>query len=392
MFSEILVKTFIKDKENIQKEYVRNKYGYLAGVVGIVLNLFLFIVKISVGVLTSSIAVTADAFNNLSDMASSVVTIIGFKLASIPPDKEHPFGHGRLEYISALVVAFMVMIVGVQFIKSSIERILNPVPIKFEIIPLILLIASILVKAWLSRFNKYVGEKIDSSALKAAALDALGDVFTSSCVVISFFAAKFTNLPIDGYVGIVVSLAILYAGYSLVKETISPLLGEAPDPELVKAINQGVLSYENVNGVHDLIIHNYGVGKCIASIHAEIPADIDIMTIHDIIDTAEREISEKLKIHLVIHMDPICIENEEIATAREEVEKIIKYNPVIKSMHDFRIIGHGEHKNLIFDVVVDNEKLTKIMSEEDLKENIEKCIKDVHPEYNCVITIDREYH
>lgn len=392
MFSELLVRTFIKDKENIQKEDVRNKYGYLAGIVGIISNLALFAVKLFVGILTSSIAVTADAFNNLSDMASSVVTIIGFKLASIPPDKEHPFGHGRLEYISALVVAFMVMLVGIQFVKSSIERILNPVGVKFEFISLILLIISILVKVWLSRFNKYIGDKIDASALKAASLDALGDVFTSSCVVISFFISKFTTIPIDGYVGIAVSLAILYAGYSLVKDTISPLLGEAPDPELVKAINQGVLSYEHVNGVHDLIIHNYGVGKCIASIHAEIPADIDIMTIHDIIDTAEREISEKLKIHLVIHMDPICIENEEIATAREEVEKIIKYNPVIKSMHDFRIIGHGEHKNLIFDVVVDNDKLEKIMCEDELKENIKKCIKDVHPEYNCVITIDREYH
>lgn len=392
MFSELLVRTFIKDKDNIKNEGVRNKYGYLAGIVGIISNFTLFAIKLFVGILTSSIAVTADAFNNLSDMASSVVTIIGFKFASMPPDKEHPFGHGRLEYISALVVAFMVMLVGIQFVKSSIERILNPVAVKFEIIPLILLIISILVKVWLSRFNKFIGEKIDSSALKAAALDALGDVFTSSCVVISFFISKFTTIPIDGYVGIAVSLAILYAGYSLVKETISPLLGEAPDPELVREINQGVLSYEHVNGVHDLIIHNYGVGKCIASIHAEIPADIDIMTIHDIIDTAEREISEKLNIHLVIHMDPICIENEEIAAAREEVEKIIKYNPVIKSMHDFRIIGHGEHKNLIFDVVVDNDKFEKIMNEEELKQTIEKCIKDVHPEYNCVITVDREYH
>lgn len=392
MFSEILIKTFIKNKENIQEEDIRNKYGYLAGIVGILSNFTLFVVKLFVGILTSSIAVSADAFNNLSDMASSVVTIIGFKLASIPPDKEHPFGHGRLEYISALVVAFMVMLVGIQFVKSSIERILNPVPVKFETIPLILLIISILVKVWLSRFNKFMGEKIDSSALKAASLDALGDVFTSSCVVISFFISKFTTLPIDGYVGIAVSLAILYAGYSLVKETISPLLGEAPDPELVKAINKSVLSYDYVNGVHDLIIHNYGVGKCIASIHAEIPADIDIMTIHDIIDTAEREISEKLKIHLVIHMDPICVENEEISTARDEVEKIIKYNPIIKSMHDFRIIGHGEHKNLIFDIVVDNDKLEKIMCEDELKESIKESIKDVHPEYNCVITVDREYH
>lgn len=392
MFSKVLVKTFIKDSENIENEDVRNKYGYLAGIVGIIANFILFAVKLSVGLLTSSIAIMADAFNNLSDMASSVITIVGFKLASIPPDKEHPFGHGRLEYISALIVAFMVMLVGFQFVKSSIDRILNPVPIKFEIIPFILLFISILVKIWLSSFNKFMGGKINSSALKAASVDAMGDVFTSSTVLISFLAAKFTSLPIDGYAGIIVSVAILYAGYSLVKETISPLLGEAPDPELVRGINQAILSYEHIQGVHDLIIHNYGVGKSIASVHAEIPADIDIMTIHDIIDTAEREISEKFKTHLVIHMDPICIETEEVAYTKSEVEKIIKYNPVIKSMHDFRIVGHGENQSIIFDVVVDNDKMVKIMTEEELKEDIINAIKDVHPEYNCIITIDRDFH
>lgn len=392
MFSKLLVKTFIKDNENIENEDVRNKYGYLAGIVGITANFILFVVKLSVGLLTSSIAIMADAFNNLSDMASSVITIVGFKLASIPPDKEHPFGHGRLEYISALIVAFMVMLVGIQFVKSSIDRILNPVPITFEIIPFILLFISILVKVWLSRFNKFMGSKINSSALKAASVDAMGDVFTSSTVLVAFLAAKFTSLPIDGYAGILVSVAILYAGYSLVKETISPLLGEAPDPELVAGINQAILSYEYIQGVHDLIIHNYGVGKSIASVHAEIPADIDIMTIHDIIDTAEREISEKFKTHLVIHMDPICVETEEVAYTRSEVEKIIKYNPVIKSMHDFRVVGHEEHQSLIFDVVVDNDKMVKIMTEEELKEDIINAIKDVHPEYNCIITIDRDYH
>ena len=201
-------------------------------------------------------------------------------------DKEHPFGHGRMEYLSALVVAFMVMLVGVQFVKTSFERILNPVAVSFEIIPFILLLISLLIKLWLSRFNKYMGLKINSTALKAASVDALGDVFTSSCVLISFLAAKFTTLPIDGYVGLIVSAAILYAGYSLIKDTISPLLGEAPDEELVKKIKQGVLSYDNIIGVHDLIIHNYGVGKCMASIHAEIPSNIDLVTIHEIIDSA----------------------------------------------------------------------------------------------------------
>ena len=389
MFSNFLVEKFIKNGENVQREDVRNNYGYLAGIVGIFINLLLFIVKISVGLLTSSIAVTADAFNNFSDMVSSVITIVGFKLASIPPDKEHPFGHGRLEYISALIVAFMVMLVGVQFIKSSIERILNPMPIKFQFVPFFLLTISIFAKFWLSRFNKFIGTKINSSALKAASVDALGDVFTSSCVVVSFLAAKFTTLPIDGYIGVLVSLAILYAGFSLVKETISPLLGEAPNPELISAINKHVLSYKHITGVHDLIVHNYGVGRCIASIHAEIPASINIMTIHDVIDEAEREISRDLKVHLVIHMDPICIETEEVSTAREEVEKIIESHPSIKSMHDFRVVGSGDSKNLVFDIVVFHEST---MPDEKLKEYITKSIKDIHPNYNCIITVDRDYN
>lgn len=389
MLSNFLIKVFVGKIED--KEKARNKCGYLAGFVGILANLLLFAIKLTVGLLVGSIAITADAFNNLSDAASSIITIVGFKLSTMPADKEHPFGHGRMEYISALIVAFMVMLVGFQFVKSSIERILNPESISFELIPFILLFVSIFIKLWISRFNKFIGEKIDSSALKAASVDALGDVFTSSCVVISFLAAKFTTLPIDGYIGVLVALAILYSGFSLVKETISPLIGEAPDPELVKAINDGVLSYSNIIGVHDLIIHNYGVGKCMASIHAEIPANIDIMKIHDIIDTAERELSEKLNIYLVIHMDPICMISEEVKNALVEVQKIIDYNPLIKSMHDFRVVGEGEKKNLIFDVVIDSAKLNKVMTQEELKEKLIHDVKVIHPQYNCIITIDHDF-
>lgn len=392
MISNLLVKSFIKHSDNIQDEYVRNKYGYLAGVVGILMNFLLFGFKLAIGLLTSSIAVMADAFNNLSDMASSIVTIIGFKLSSVPPDEEHPFGHGRLEYISALVVAFMVMLVGVQFIKSSFERILNPVPIKFEIIPFIILLISILIKIWLSRFNNFIGKKIDSSALKAAALDAMGDVVTSSCVVLSFLAAKFTSIPIDGYVGIVVALLILYAGFSLVKDTINPLLGEAPDEELVNSIIDGLMSYDMVIGVHDLIIHNYGVGKSIASIHAEIPSDKDILDIHEIIDTAERELSEKLKIYLVIHMDPVNVQDEEIYETRQELEDMLKQNPYILSIHDFRIVGKGERKNLIFDVVVDPNELDRNVTKDEIKKNITKLVKEAHPCYGCIIGIDRKFY
>jgi cation diffusion facilitator family transporter len=392
LLSNLLVKSFVKDNENIQDEDVRNKYGYLAGIVGIFMNFLLFAFKLTIGLFTSSIAVMADAFNNLSDMASSVITIVGFKLSCAPPDEEHPFGHGRLEYLSALIVAFMVMLVGVQFIKSSVERILNPLPIKFEMIPFIILFMSILIKIWLSRFNKFIGKKIDSSALKAASLDAMGDVVTSSCVVLSFLAAKYTTIPVDGYVGIVVSLLILYAGFTLVKDTINPLLGEAPDEELVNSIVDGLMSYDMVIGVHDLIIHNYGVGKSIASVHAEIPSDKDILDIHEVIDTAERELSEKLKIYLVIHMDPVNVQDEEIYETRQELEDMLKQNTYILSMHDFRIVGKGKRKNLIFDVVVDPNELDRNITKEEIKANITNLVKSVHPEYGCIIGVDRKFY
>lgn len=391
MISNFLVKTFIKNSENTKDKDVRNSYGFLGGIIGIIVNFILFIIKFTVGMLVSSIAVTADAFNNLSDAASSIITIAGFKMANMPADEKHPFGHGRMEYLSALAVAFMVMLVGLQFVKSSFERILNPEIIKFELIPFILLIVSIFLKLWLSRFNKFIGNKIDSSALKAASVDALGDVFTSICVAISLLAAKFTTFPIDGYIGIIVALFIVYSGFSLVRETINPLLGEAPDPELVKDIETMLLSYDNITGVHDLIVHNYGPGRCMASVHAEIPSDIDIMKIHNIIDEAERDISKKLNIYLVIHMDPICLSDDEIKAAYKEVTKIIKYNPLIKSMHDFRIVGEGNEKNLIFDIVVNSKALNKVMDEEDLKKDIIKSIKEIHPNYNCIITVDHDY-
>lgn len=392
MISNFLVKTFIKNSENVKDKKVRNNYGFLGGIVGIITNVILFVIKFSVGMLVSSIAVTADAFNNLSDAASSIITILGFKMANRPADKEHPFGHGRIEYLSALIVAFMVMLVGLQFVKSSFEKIINPEATKFEWVSFILLIISIFLKFWLSRFNKFIGEKINSSALKASSVDALGDVFTSTSVVISLLVSKFTSFPIDGYIGIIVALVIIYSGFSLIRETINPLLGEAPDPELVKDIETMMLSYDNIIGVHDLIVHNYGPGRCMVSAHAEIPSNIDVITIHNIIDKAEREISEKLDIYLVIHMDPVCLSDDEIKKAYKEVEKIIKYNPLIKSMHDFRIVGEGDEKNLIFDVVVDSKSLNKLMSETELKDNIIKSIKELHPNYNCIITVDHDYN
>ncbi|OPJ65868.1 cation diffusion facilitator family transporter [Clostridium chromiireducens] len=390
MFFNFIVHRFIKDNSNVKDDKVRNAYGVIGGIVGILLNVILFIIKLSVGMIVSSIAIMADAFNNLSDAASSLITILGFKLSNKPADREHPFGHGRIEYLSALIVAFMVMLVGIQFIKSSFERIVNPTPVTFELVPFLLLFVSIFFKVWLSRFNKFMGEKINSAALKASSTDALGDVFTSTCVVISFLAAKFTTFPIDAYIGMIVALFIVYSGFNLVRDTINPLLGEAPDDELVNSITEMVTSYDNILGTHDLIIHNYGPGKCMASIHAEIPSDISVVAIHEIIDKAEREISKALRIYLVIHIDPICVIEGEVKSAYDEILSIIKKYDYIDSIHDFRVVGEGEVKNLIFDVVIEPSKVSPI-SDDELAKLISDGVKKYHPSYNCVITVDKHY-
>ncbi len=391
MLTNYLLKIALKGSTDFKDRTVRGKVGYLSGIIGIIVNLLLFAIKLAVGLIVSSVAVLADAFNNLSDAASSIITIIGFKLSDKPADKEHPYGHGRIEYISALIIAFLVMLVGFQFIKSSIDRIINPTPVNFEWVPFILLFVSIFFKVWLSLLNKNLGNKINSSSLKATATDAIGDVFTTSVVVISFFVSRFTTFPVDGYIGCIVAVIILYAGFNLIRDTVNPLIGEAPDAELVKELTEGVLSYDYITGVHDLIVHNYGPSRTMASIHAEIPADIPIMVIHEIIDKAERELSEKLQLHLVIHMDPICIMTEEVIKIKNEVTKAIKYNPLIKSMHDFRVIGEGDHRTLIFDIIVDAKNLGRVISEEKLKTMLCEAVKEINPHYECIITVDKEY-
>lgn len=388
MFSNFLVKRFVKNYDNVSDIKVRGAYANLAGIVGIVTNLILFIIKLSVGLFSNSVSILADAFNNLSDAASSIITIIGFKMANKPADAEHPFGHGRIEYITAMIVSFMVMLVGLQFVKTSFQKIINPILVTFELWPFILLLISIGFKFWLSKFNKSIGNKINSSTLKATATDAMGDVFTSTTVVISFLISKFTTLPIDGYIGIVVALAIVYSGFSLIKETLSPLLGEPPDPVLVSDITDMVMSYDNITGIHDLIVHNYGPGRIMASIHAEIPSNIDIMEIHHIIDTAEREISKKLNIYLVIHMDPICVDTDEIIEARNIVKDVLSKYEDVKSFHDFRVVGENSNKNLIFDIEVSPTCLANEIASAKLLDNIEKDIKEKSPEYRCVITVD----
>lgn len=392
MFSNLLIKMFIKNPNKLEDETVRTSYGYMASIVGVIANIILFVVKLMIGLITASIAITADAFNNLSDAISSVITIVGFKFAAMPADKEHPYGHGRFEYIAALIVAFIVMIVGFEFARTSFERIIHPSPVKFALIPFILLIVTIFIKIWLSIFNKTIGKKINSAALKATALDALGDVFASTCVAISLLLAKFTSFPIDGYVGVAISLFIIYAGISLIKETINPLIGEAPDPEFVKKIEEKILSYKYISSVHDLIIHNYGVGKSMASIHVEFPSDVDILEMHNIIDEAEREMSEHYNLYLTIHMDPIYLAKGQHAIVKSEIEKMVEYNPIIKSMHDFRIIECSDRTDLRFDIVVNGNKSKNVMTDEELISFIKTEIESKYPTYKIIITIDKEFN
>lgn len=391
MISQKLITKFIKNSEDIKNKKVRERYGYLGGVVGILVNLVLFLIKITAGLLVNSIAVIADAFNNLSDVGASLVTIFGFKLSSKPADKEHPFGHGRIEYISGLIVAFLVILVGFEFIKSSFERIKNPVPVEFSLLPFILLIISISFKVWLSRFYRGIGNKINSSALKASSVDSISDVISSSTVVISLLISKFTSLPIDGYIGLVVSLVILYAGYNLIKDTLNPLLGVAPDNHLVEDIQKMLLSYEHIDGVHDLLVHNYGPGRIIASIHAEVPLDISVVAAHEVIDRAEKEISSELGIYLLIHMDPVTTKDEEILSAKRELEEVLNKIPHISSFHDFRVVGEGDYKNLIFDVVVKDDFIITKESELKLQKQINEEIKKVSPNHNAIITVDASF-
>ncbi|MGH4118282.1 cation diffusion facilitator family transporter [Clostridium sp.] len=391
MLSKFLITKFIKNSQDTNNKKVRVAYGYLGGLVGIIVNLILFVTKLTIGMLVNSIAVTADAFNNLSDVASSVITILGFKLAEKPADKEHPFGHGRLEYISGLIVSFLVILVGFEFIKTSYGRIVNPSKVIFNLIPFILILVSIGFKIWISKFNKTIGKAIKSSALEASSFDALSDVVSSSCVALSLLLSIWIDFPIDGYIGVLVSLFIIYAGYSLIKDTMNPLLGEAPDMELVKGLQSKLLSYDYITGSHDLVIHNYGPGRCMASIHAEVPCDISIVKIHEIIDKAEKEISKEFELYLVIHMDPLNIDDKEVNASRLKLLKVLESFPIIKSIHDFRIVGEDDYKNLIFDAVIDFNKAFTESDEVKLKEDVNIEIKKSYPSYNALMTIDRDY-
>ena len=387
--TEFLVRHFVKNYEETEKVSVRTAYGVLASVVGIFCNVFLFAVKWMIGFFLHSIAVMADAFNNLSDAGSSIIGLVGVKMASKPADEDHPFGHGRIEYIAALIVAFLVLQVGFTFFKDSIGKIREPEELKFQLVSIIILILSIGVKLWRGYFNRTLGNKINSKVMLATAADAMGDVITTSATILAILFWKVTGINIDGFVGIGVSLVVMWAGVGIARDTLEPLIGEAVDPEEYERITNFVEGYDGIVGSHDLIVHNYGPGRSMASIHAEVPNDVDIEVSHEIIDRIERDAIKNLGIFLVIHMDPIETKDTYVLQVREQVEQTLDALDPAVSIHDFRMVDGKEQVNLIFDMVVPFEYDKK--KQDELRMTLIKLLQIVDHRYQCVITLERSY-
>lgn len=387
--TEFLVRHFIKDYKEVEKMSVRTAYGVLSSIVGIFCNVFLFLVKFVVGLLLRSVSVTADAFNNLSDAGSSIISFIGVKMASKPADADHPFGHGRMEYIAALIVSFLILEVGFTFLKDSFGKIRHPEELNFQFVSVLILILSIGVKLWLGLFNRKLGQKIDSKVMKAVFTDSMGDVITTGATILSLIFFGITGINIDAFVGIGVALVVMWAGVGIARDTLEPLIGEAIDPQIYDEIKHFVEQYDGIEGTHDLIVHNYGPGRSMASIHAEVPNDVDIEKSHEVIDRIEREAAKKLGIFLVIHMDPVEMRDENVLLLREKAEEILRQIDPACSIHDFRVVHGEEQINLIFDMVIPieykEEERNRLPLE--LMEQLQK----VDPRYQCVITVEYDY-
>lgn len=384
-----LIGRFIRQKDNTQDPQVRYAYSRLAGVAGLAANLLLFVGKILTGLFSGSLAIIGDAFNNLSDAGSSVVTLVGNKLSAAPPDKEHPFGHGRVEYISALMVGILIILAGFELLTSSVDKIRHPSAVDFHIVSLVILAASIAVKLWMALFYRNIGRRIDSAALKAAATDSRNDVVSTAVVLLSSVVEWRTGWQIDGWVGAAMALFVLWSGIGVVRETVSPLLGQAPDPELVDKIRKTVLSHEGIIGVHDLMVHNYGPGRCIISLHAEVPCNKDMLQSHDLIDCVEKEIGRQFGAVVCIHMDPVDTDNEEVENLKAITQAVVQdINPAF-TLHDFRAVFGDTHTNLIFDLVVPFDCKEKDMPA--IKAEIQRRIQVVDPRLFTVVTVEHSY-
>lgn len=387
--TEFLVHRFVKNYEHTEDIQVRTSYGVLSSIVGILCNILLFIVKFLIGFLLSSISVMADAWNNLSDAASSIISYVGVKMAEKPADEEHPFGHGRIEYIAAFIVAFLIMEVGLSFLKTSIDKLLNPHEVVFEWGPFWILVLSVAVKLWLAHFNRKLGKRIQSQVMLAAAADSLGDVITTSATIVSLIIYGIFGVNIDAIAGLFVSLVVMWAGVNIAKDTLKPLIGEASDPLLAQRIQQEVESYEGILGTHDLIVHNYGPNRSMATIHAEVPCDVDIAECHELIDKIEREVSKRQGIILVIHTDPIEVKDGRVLDVKGKLEQILKEIDEQVSFHDFRMVWGEKQTNLIFDLVVPFSYTAEM--EKQLIKNIRKRMRKQNSHYACVITVDKGY-
>lgn len=387
--TSLLLKIFVKNYKQTEEKTVREKYGVLGGTVGIVCNLLLSLVKIILGAVSGSVSVIADGMNNLSDMASSVITLIGFKAANKPADKDHPFGHGRMEYMAAFIVAALILMVGFELFKSSVEKIINPSAVEITTVSLVILFLSALTKLWMFFFNKKLSKAVSSGVLAATAQDCLNDAVTTTAILITAAIMFFFHVNIDAYVGLLMSIFILYTGFKSAKETIDPLLGTPPEKELIEDLEKTILSFDGFEGIHDLIVHNYGPGRIFASVHVEVPEDINIVHCHEQVDLCEKVVAEKLGVELVIHMDPIAVNDETVTKIKEELKIVLKGIDENLTFHDFRMTPKGENRtNLLFDVVI---PAGFKMSENEIEETIVNEMRKMDKTFFFVITFDRDY-
>lgn len=389
--TEWLVRRFVKDHQNTGKAQVRTRYGQFAGIVGIICNLLLCLGKGAIGLIAGSVSIIADAVNNLSDAASNIISLLGFKLASKPADPEHPYGHGRYEYLSGLAVAILIVFIGFELLQSSYDKIVNPSPTEFSAAVVCVLALSILVKLWMMVFNRSIGRRISSTTLEATAVDSRNDVISTGVVLACAVVSYLTGVDLDGWVGLAVGAFIVWSGIQLIRETVDPLLGRVPDPELVQRIHDKIMSYPGVLGTHDLMVHDYGPGRRFASVHVEMAAENDVMQSHDIIDNIERDFQENDHISLIIHYDPILTGDDAVGTAREWVKELVRSISPELSIHDFRMVQGPSHTNLIFDTVVPH---NFPLSDAALRKRIQSLV-ETHDagetKYYAVVTIDHSY-
>lgn len=384
----LLVRLLVKDSQNVENPKVRQRYGQLAGGTGIVLNLLLFLGKFTAGTLAKSVSITADAVNNLSDAGSSIITLIGFKLAGKPADADHPFGHARMEYIASLAVAFIILLLGVELIRDSFEKILSPEAAQFSWLSIGVLLASIAVKFWMFRFNRTLGRRIQSVAMQATATDSLSDVLATSAVLVSTVLSPVIGFSLDGYMGVVVAGFILWSAVGILRETMNKLLGEAPTQEMEQMLTRHILRHEGVLSLHDMVVHSYGPGRTFATVHVEVDAREDILKSHDMIDNIEREVLLDHGVHLVIHLDPVVTDDEEVNALREKTRALVKEVYEELDIHDFRVVRGRTHSNLIFDVQVPH---GCPLSDKEMTQAIIQGIKKIDPTYYAVLTLDRTY-